>query len=160
LSSAAPLPDYCSVARLVWDSADIGSDGSVLASAFPRRDVLGEIDKLTGMRRFVSVDRTDQMAKVYLVPLVERQLGTVTPEGGERVIPHFAVSGCRTIRDIVDVSGAAPFDTLPEPLADNPAHCGIHNVGGRTGRAYADELRAYLQSAFSKVVPLADMFAS
>lgn len=152
------LPDDCDVARLVWDPADIAEDGSLLTSAFPGDDLLGIIDKATGHPRFLSVNRTDILRPIHLVHLLKGQTGTQNPEGRTREIAYLALACCGSLRAISDVQGGNPFLVLPEPLPENPAHCGVKNKSARRGRAYKDELRSYLRCVFSQVLPHSDFF--
>ena len=148
------LDDDVAVLKMVWHPAHFESD-KLSGAAFERKDLIPEVDKESGLPRFVSVDEKSCVRLAAVDERIEKQ-GAKDPE--RRKEARFAEYVCGDIRRLVDELGDRPLDVRPERIIpENPAHCGIHNVSTRDRstkqrRVYVDELRSLLVSSCSFVI--------
>lgn len=136
--------------RLIWSPDDI-QDGKVLPSAIRKAD-------LKGNGAYVSVSRIDQICEDAEISMASNQAGRAD---GIQVIRDEAMSAllnCGEVRRLQDTEKGEPFEVRAEPLKENQAHCGIHNVSGEAGRGYIGQLRTLLVETIRETIGLEELF--
>ena len=133
--------------RLVWHPDDF-DNGRLTTSAFRKEDLMGN------ECNYISVSRIDKIQ-----PDIERQRARNQAErtNGNNFIRDEAYSiewNCGEVRDQKDAENTAMFDITEEPTKENPAHCGIRNISGKTGRLYINELRTVLVNLSTEPIRL------
>lgn len=136
--------------RLIWSPDDIGDDGQLLTSAFPRRD-------LEGGDRYLSVDRSDILTLEAIRSVALEQNERANGETTFRETPHSALLDWANVLELRDDKGVKPFTVTDEPLPNNPAHCGLRNQTGSKGKGYVNQLRILLVDAVEKICELEDL---
>lgn len=125
-------PDHVNLIRLVWHPGQY-DNGELTPAAIENRDLRPG--------SFVSVDREDMFNEGVVRARALKQQGNINQAKNRRSALLFSLP-CGGVRVAQDSNGTFPFSVTSEPLPENPAHCGIHNISGRTDRAYFNELRA------------------
>ncbi|MEP5730191.1 MAG: hypothetical protein ABJL67_12570 [Sulfitobacter sp.] len=131
-------PDEITLHRMIWHP-DCYDEGELTSSgAFRSNDLKGD--------NFVSVDRSDlfdiEVVKTRARAQQEKANGETTFREEARVIDLH----CGAVREIEDAQKLKPLAVTSEKERDNPAHCGIRNVSGNTGKPYINRLRAKLMA--------------
>ena len=131
------LEDEVDLHRLIWSPDDFDGD-QLLPSAFRR-------DDLKGGEGYISVSRTDQLQPEAELNMAKQQAGRANGKNFVREDAWSILFNCGRLRAARDDEGLSLFAVTPEPIPDvNPAHCGIRNISGKTGRGYINQLRIIL----------------
>lgn len=131
-------PDDINLIRLVWNP-DHYDNGVLTTSAFDKSDLVEG--------RYLSVDRDDIFEPEAAKDTARAQQARANGDTVKRDDARLAYLSCSDVRHAVDQEQTKPFDVTSEPLDKNPAHCGIHNVSGKRGKAYINQLRSILLEA-------------
>ena len=131
------LEDKVDLHRLVWSPDDFDGD-QLTPSAFRR-------DDLKGGDKFISVSRTDLLQPEAELKMARRQAERANGTEFVREVGCSILFNCGRLRVAKDNEGCLPFAVTPEPIpGENPAHCGIRNISGKTGKGYVNQLRTIL----------------
>ena len=162
------IKDEIQVFRMVWHPFHFEGT-SLKTSAFDRADLVPELDQ-QGAHRYVSVDRGDIIQRESVDWRIEWQQRDGKAETKSRHDAKFVHFLCESLRACVDDEDRRPFNITSEPeeagidgSPENPAHCALRNVSGKTGsrsemRAYVEQLRVMLIQLKKGVLSYAEMF--
>lgn len=133
--------------RLVWSPDDFDGD-QLLSSAFRKADLSGKAG------RYLSVSSVTLLDRAAEVAIAEAQSAKADGKTFFRERACSALLHCGTVRAAFDRDGERPFEVSEEPLPENPAHCGIRNITGKSSGSYLNHLRILLVEAVHCTGPM------
>ncbi len=147
-----PLRKNINLHRLVWHPDDFCGN-QLNTSAFRKED-------LKGGRSYISVSRLDMIDTAVERKIAAKQARRANGTSIKRELAHSTQLNCSEVSSQRDDAGCIMFEVLSKMTKENPAHCGIQNISGKTSNGYINQLRVALVKISTPPIPLEDFLQS